>query len=502
MAPLFRRLLAILALIALALPLGVGGDQPASTAQGVIRRYVPVTMLNDPKTGNQSPLAAVWHKPFGNDKAADRAAESGARYVRAFIEWRNVEPVQTTPPTYNWSQYDTELGNIIGRGLVPMLNLTDAPDWAAFPNCGPFKDANGQARWVEWVKATVARYSAPPYNVRYFILTNEPDFRMKNPNDRNGGGYGGGCWGNNPAAFGAMLRATYSAVKPLYPNVFLVMGPLASDGSNVDFNLNFLQEVVNPAIGNAGNSFDMASFNYFIFYRRNWEQYGTSVIGKAERFRQIMASAGGSKPVIVAETGLVEDELGATAESQAILVPQVFTQALADSARAGGDGIGIATWFSLKDFLVPNNDSDWGLIDVQDNPKPSFRALRQWANEMYNATLKANLSEPTFGTTPPVGARKCDPAATGATYLCDTLQRYLFSTTGARDKLVVWVDPGAKPTTNLYFKTTATRVIQYPANEVFGIRDREGNAVSFPVVGGQVQITVGESPLYIDVLRK
>jgi hypothetical protein len=480
-----RRALARFALAALALSLALSVEGAPGVAQGVIRRYAPIAMVNDPKGGPQSELAAVWHKPFANDQAADRAAESGARYVRAFIEWRNVEPVQTTPPTYNWSQYDLELGNIINRGLAPLLNLTDAPDWAAFPNCGPFKDANGQARWVEWVKATVARYSAPPYNVRYFILTNEPDFRMKDPNDRNGGGYGGGCWGNNPAAFGAMLRATYSAVKPLYPNVFLVMGPLASDGSNADFNLNFLQEVVNPLIGNAGTSFDLASFNYFIFYRRNWEQYGTSVIGKAERFRQIMAGAGGAKPVIVAETGLVEDEFGATAESQAILVPQVLTQALADNARSGGDGIRIATWFSLKDFPAPNNDSDWGLIDLQDNRKPAFRAFRQWATEMHNATLKQNQSEPTFGPT----------------FRFDTLQRYLFSTTGPRDKLVVWVDPGAK-TGNLYFKTTATRPLQLPANEVFGIRDREGNPVTFPVVGGQVQITVGESPLYIDVLRK
>jgi hypothetical protein len=502
MRPFVRRIGVVGGLLALVLALAVGFELLTGAAQNTVRQYLPIVMVNDPKSAPQSALVAVWHKPFANDAAADRAAASGARYVRAFIEWRNVEPVQTTPPTYNWSQYDAELGEIINRGLVPMLNLTDAPDWAAFPNCGPFKDANGQARWVEWVKATVARYSAPPYNVRYFLLTNEPDFRMKNPNDRNGGGYGGGCWGNNPAAFGAMLRATYSAVKPLYPNVFLVMGPLASDGSNADFNLNFLQEVINPAIGNAGNAFDLASFNYFVFYRRNWEQHGTSVIGKAERFRQIMAGAGGAKPVIVAETGLVEDELGATADSQAILVPQVLTQALADSARATGDGIRIATWFSLKDFATPNNDSDWGLIDLQDNPKPAYRALRQWVNELHNATLKANQSEPTFGVTPPVGARKCDAAATGPTYLCDTLQRYLFSTTGPRDKLVVWVDPGAKPTTNFYFKTTATRLIQYPANEVFGIRDREGNPVSFPVVGGQLQITVGESPLYLDVLRK
>lgn len=500
MVPRLRRGFAAFGLVLLVVALLVGADQPRTDAQGATRRYVPLSSLNYPNP--QSAIAAVWHKPFLNDLAAARAEESGAKLVRSFVEWRVVEPTQTSPPTYNWTAPDAEMKAIIDNGLTPMLNITDSPDWAAFPNCGPFKDPNGQARWVEFVKAVVGRYSVAPYHVRLFVLTNEPDFRMKNPNDPNGGGYGGGCWGDNPTAFGAMLRATYAGVKPLFPNVSLVMGPLASDGSSTDFNLNFLQQVLDPTMGNAGASFDMASFNYFIFYRRNWERFGTSVMGKAERFRQLMAAAGGAKPVIVAETGLVEDEFGATAENQAILVPQVMTQALADNSRSSRDGVQVLTWFSLRDFVAPNNDSDWGLITLANAPKPSFRAFRQWVDELHSGVLKANQSEPTFGSTVPVGARRCDPTATGDTFLCDTLQRYLFSTSESRDRLVMWIDPGAKATTNLYFATSATRVVQYPAAEIFGVRDRYGNGLTFPTVSGQMQITVGESPIYLDVLRK
>ncbi|MCL6646982.1 MAG: hypothetical protein K6U89_01435 [Chloroflexi bacterium] len=490
----FRRVLAALGIGLVALQPGV--SQPLSQAQAPDRQYLPLVLLRDPAP--QSALAALWQKGFdGRSVAAARAQASGAGRVRTFIEWRGVEPVQTDPPSYDWSLYDAELAAIRQRGLEPMVNLTDAPDWAAFPNCGPFRDANGLARWVEFVKAAVGRYSAPPYSARYFLLTNEPDFRMKDPFDRNGGGWGGGCWGNNPVAFGEMLRATYSAVKPLYPNVFLVMGPLAADGSSSDFNLNFFQEVVSPLLGNAANAFDLAAFNYFIFYRQNWEQYGPSVVGKAERFRQILAGLGTRKPILVAETGVVDG----TDDHQANLVPQVYTQALADAGRATGDGIHVLVWFTLKDYVGSSGVERWGLLDLNDAPKPAYFAYRQWVNELAGATLKANQSEPTYGTTPPLGARKCNPTASGSTAFCDTLQQYLFRTPSSTDKLVVWVDPGAKGG-SLYYTTPATRLLQLPASDVLAVRDRAGQPKSFPVVGGQLQVLVTESPLYLDVVRR
>ncbi|MCS6801352.1 MAG: hypothetical protein RMM58_02665 [Chloroflexota bacterium] len=438
----------------------------------------------------KSLIAGLWHKPLVNDLFMTRIGESGAGWVRTFLTWEEIEPVQTSPPTYNWASADQAIRLLREQGVNPLVNIVDPPTWAAFPTCGPFRTAAMQNRWLQFVRAAVERYKQPPYNVRYWVLYNEPDFRIQNPNDKFGGGWGGGCWGNHAAEYGALLRATYPVIKAADPQAIVVMGPLAADGCEPSFNCAFLREVLDPAKGNAAGSFDMVSFNYFPFYRRNWEQFGTSLLGKAEGFRRTMAEFGTVKPIIVAETGIVLDGTPATEQAQANYVAQALTLALADNGRGDGNGVQIAVWFTLRDSDDPNDR--WGLLTPRGEIKPSFRVFQTWVKELAGARLLRNESEPTYGNSP---ARRCD---TGP-FFCDALQKYVFAV-GDEEKWVLWIDSGPQRHGDRY-RTDATRTVELPADRLVVVRDMMGGLLPVTRRGATAILTVTESPVYVTLRR-
>lgn len=466
-----------------------------SGSPGAAPTPTPAPAVNAPLPAGapaaKSDLAAIWHKPMKDDVFMNLLGNSGAGWARTFLEWEFIEPAMTTPPTFNWGPYDAGLKLLVDRGVQPYLNLVDAPDWAAFPTCGPTKNDQMAQRWLMFVRAAVERYSKAPYNVKYWVLYNEPDFRMKDPTARLGGGWGGGCWGNNAKEFGQMLRATYPVIKSADPGATVVMGPLASDGCG-DFNCDFLKQVMDPAIGNAADSFDMASFNYFSYYRRNWEQYGTSILGKAEGLRRVMASIGKVKPLIVAETGMwIEGSSGKNAVDQEIYIGQVMTQALVDRGRAGANGIQIATWFNLRDSDDP--EDRWGLATTGGKAKSSYTAFQTWVKEMAGARYVRNESESTYGQSP---ARQCDSGP----YFCDALQKYIFAAPSGEEKWVLWIDPGPTKRGEVT-RTNATRVVELPADRIVAVRDRLGNPVTYKTEGNRATLTLTESPIYATLRR-
>ncbi|MFN8534407.1 MAG: hypothetical protein U0556_12780 [Dehalococcoidia bacterium] len=461
---------------------------PTNTIVAVTSEQQPTQTPGNPPV--KSTLAGLWHKPLIDDVFMGRIAESGAGWVRTFVTWEEIEPTETTPPSYNWAASDTAIRLLRERGVTPLVNLVDPPVWAAYPTCGPFKSTAMQNRWLQFVRAAVERYKQAPYNVRHWVLYNEPDFRIQDPSAKFGGGWGGGCWGSHPTEYGAMLRATYPVIKAADPAAVVVLGPLASDGCEPSFNCGFLREVLDPTKGNAAGSFDVAAFNYFPFYRRNWEQYGTSLIGKAEGFRQIMKEYGQTKPVLVAETGIVLDGSDKTTNDQTNYVAQSLTLALADNGRSDGNGIQSLIWFTLRDSTDPNDR--WGLLTTDGALKPAFGVYQAWVKELAGARFARNESEATYGSSP---ARQCDSGS----FFCDALQKYVF-TVGDQEKWVLWIDGGPQRQGERY-GTTATRTIEAPADRLLAVRDRNGNTVSFSTNGGRAMLPVSDSPIYVTFRR-
>lgn len=506
--PLAAVSMAVIALSAVVIP-----KPDTTSAQGANQQYVPFTALNKSqpygRITNRAPnVSSVWFKPvqgnifdLNNPVYLARMYESGTNYTRTFLAMEDVQP--TPGAIYNWTEYDHALLEIRNNNIEPIVDLVDPPEWAAFPKCGPFKPGM-QDRWLAWVTAAVNRYKNAPWNIKKWIISNEADAYLKDPNDPLGGTYGGACWGQFVPQYADFLLKTANAIHAADSSAFVISSPLASDGDASTFNLNFFEQVIQQTNGASIDAVDAVAFNYFELYRQRWDQFGPGVMGKAEGFRQMMQKYGKNRPIVVAETGIEQSNnpgtgIVTTPADAAVKVAQILTIAQADRARTDGNGILVADWFTMVD-----NASYVGLIQADGTKRPTFDAFRRWTQEMGGAKLVSNQSEPVSGSDPnngPTGQACSGVKGTTIYFYCNTLQRYEFSTpVVGTNRIVMWVDRGAKLPAEQY-RTSVTRTVNLPFGDVIAARDINGNPVSFTNVSGQAQFTVTDSPIYVDVRR-
>lgn len=443
-----------------------------------------------PTVQGKNPLLGVWDDAVVDDASLTKAAESGAAWVRTVVSWEQIEPSQAAPPAFSWDKYDRQLKLISDRGLRPIVTIAGAPKWAAEPACGPFKPG-GQDRFVQFVKALVQRYSAAPYSVKTWMFYEEPDA----PADRADPGTPG-CWGKDPAGYGAMLRAVYPAIKAIDAEAKVSTGSLAADWFDDQggvYPRSFLKDVMDPAKGNAGGSVDIVAFNYAYVFRRNWEKFGTGILGKAQGIREQLSAFGLKKPLLVGKVGmLTEGGSGKTSEDMAVYLAQTLTALQAERAR-NGDGVQIGIWNGLRGNPQPDwGNGNFGLLAPDGSPKAAYKVLQNWIRELGGATLLKNESEPSYDEN--ATARRCEP---DKPFLCDSVEKLTFSVEeGVREKWVVWLDPGR--TDN---KTYSLRKFAVPANRYLSAFDKYGQQVIIQREGDSVTVPVTESPLFI-LLKK
>ncbi|QKJ87781.1 hypothetical protein PMPD1_2844 [Paramixta manurensis] len=101
----------------------------------------------------------------------DTAKELGISWVRENFSWAQVEKVKGT---YNWAPIDKKVQQAHAQGVEVLPLLAYTPAWnRATPRTAGSAPKDYQA-WVNFVQAAVARYSAAPYNLKYFQIWNEP----------------------------------------------------------------------------------------------------------------------------------------------------------------------------------------------------------------------------------------------------------------------------------------------------------------------------------------
>jgi hypothetical protein len=115
-----------------------------------------------------------WRAFNGVDYLAPAAVmgELGLGWARESfpIDWNAVEPKQDE---WHWEAFDAKVTEAHAQGVevLPMLGYTAA--WAATVD-GGFGPAANVADWEDYVEHVVARYSRPPYSLRFYQVWNEP----------------------------------------------------------------------------------------------------------------------------------------------------------------------------------------------------------------------------------------------------------------------------------------------------------------------------------------
>jgi len=337
-----------------------------------------------------------------NSSALDLVVQAGAYWVRRnALQWSMIEPAEGDR---NWeaaSALEAELEAASKKGLQMILIVNSTPGWAQkTPGffCGPVAPEK-LAAFSRFLADAVKRYSAPPYNVKYWELGNEPDIdpSFVPPDSLYG------CWGDKTDVFygggyyAEMLKQVYPQIKAANSQAQVLVGGLLMDcdpvappeGKDCTPSL-FLEGILRSG---GGDFFDGVSFHAYDYYdsafeygnpnwNSNWDSTGPVVIAKARYIRSLLvAYQQPDKLLMNTEAGLIcaktdddpvclSEEFGLT---KSYYIAQLNTTALAEGLNAN-------IWYSLTGWRGT------GLVDPSGKPIPAFDAFRENAAVLDGAT--------------------------------------------------------------------------------------------------------------------
>jgi hypothetical protein len=466
-------------------------------------------------------------------EARQLARAAGARWVRTSISWASVEASNvdlTDPGNGNWP--DSRILALADEGFDILMLVWINPSWAASTSCGPLYPGM-LGEFGEFLGAMVARYSQPPYNVKYWELYNEPD--IKDPAQ---GGYGG-CWGNYGAEYAAMLEEAEGAIHGADPEARVVLGALAYEWWSGDFFNSGIDSGITPgptewSTGGAefpdfledvldnggGDHFDVMGFHDYVVFHPRWDlpddgsllgdvayepacngltdlfkrpQEG-DILGKLIYLRKRLMkhnAAYGDKPFVTTEIGRRSDA-GQPMLQQACLggnVPgsdeQQSRYAVQGNVRAIAAGLEIAIWYDVVD----NVNGEYGLLDMGLNPKEAYWAYKTVTDELGEAVYDHQMSEGEVGWS--------------------DVEGYEFWMEDGRRKWVLWTPTKVSGETEreVSFPVERVRVVPkqkfdaaHPNTEIPGVVQiiRDGQPGDLDgAVNGQVMINITASPVFV-----
>jgi hypothetical protein len=340
----------------------------------------------------------------------DLASGMGARWVRRnALLWASVENVEGAR---NWGAVaglEQELQNASAKGMNVILIVRSAPTWAQQNlghQCGPIRQDKFTA-FAAFMRDAVARYSAAPFNVKYWEIWNEPDgdpsLFVNDPDtvfgclgDKNDPYYGGGVYGN-------LLKAIYPQVKSANPNAQVLFGGLLLDcnpntppaGKNC-LPSKFLEGALRAG---AGSFFDGVSFHGYDYYQdfenysndnwqAAWNTTGPVGVVKARFIKNLLSQYGATGKFLINTEGalLVSGASNTTPTNdtfeytKAVYAIKMYTTALAEGFRAN-------IWYSLTGWSLS------GLVDKNMNPYQAYKSAQFLASKVQNATFVAERTQ-------------------------------------------------------------------------------------------------------------
>lgn len=308
------------------------------------------------------------------DREVDILARSGVRWVRTNVSWDESEPTGSGVLDESYlSEVDYAVARLQRAGIQVLMPIADGvPYWAsADPTrrhdpSGPRWDRLWQPReisdYTSFVRRVATRYSAQ--GVHHFEVWNEPNYGLFWPS------------GPDPAAYTAMLKATYPVIKSADPRATVLMGGLSKN------DYTFLEAMYTSG---ARDYFDVANIHPYtgaVDPDLCWNQEGTDrkavdAFCGIEEVHDVMAAHGDAgKPLWLTEMGW------STGGPYAVQTQQQSTF-LIEALRQIEDRypyVEVTMVYSLRDTPwlaegAASGEYETGLMTVDFAPKPAFDAL-------------------------------------------------------------------------------------------------------------------------------
>lgn len=402
------------------------------------------------------------------DKQSEALAQSGVKWSRLRIMWKEIEPIQGN---YRWTYYDDKIAEAANTGTQLIATIADNPSWAAPSACGPLTTTM-YTELVKFVTAVVERYKGPPYNVKYWQLYNEPDGAPHGSYTEEWFSSNGlGCWGKNEFGrwwgetgadeYAYMLSKIYPAIKAADSEAKVIFGGIAYDAfmqyepncSYCPFDRYFIDNVFQSP---GGKQFDIMSFHYFPDFHCEWGEqygyrYGRDIEAKANYLREKLTQYDlGNKPIICTEVS----EHGYPGNTESL--EKQANYVVQGNARGMAAGLQNIIWFCL--VSPPYDPYEQGLLYEDSTtgkliPKPAYYAYQVLARELTGAHYKRkfyhsnpNIEGYVFGVN------------------CDT-----------KEKTVIWSNPIPYPLCNPSVYTPTQANVSFPVAQSLRVVDRDGN---------------------------
>ena len=184
----------------------------------------------------------LWGNPATTVRDLQLARDGGFHWVKQRFEWRNIEG--KAKGSFEWNEPDRIVDAIEQTGLKIVARVDNQPKWASssivWPGSGPPDDPTD---WTDYLTALASRYQG---HIQAYEIWNEPNL------DRE--------WGDtspDAAAYTAMLKASYQAIKAADPNALVIsagMSPTTTNSAQAIPDLEFIRQMY--AAGAKG-SFDI-----------------------------------------------------------------------------------------------------------------------------------------------------------------------------------------------------------------------------------------------------
>lgn len=285
------------------------------------------------------------------DSRAALAEAAHVRYDREELAWNDVESRQGY---FTWSKTDSIVHSAIARNLEVVGKLGYSSQWASSAPAGtpesqkavyPPRDLG---EFVTYVEAVVERYHD---KVHIWEVWNEPD--------------GPAFWmpKEDPVAYAAMLKATYTAIKAIDPDAVVVSGGLAG------FDVPFMEVLRTEGALQYMDGFGLHTFvdaapekSQAITWLEQAESYLQRYAPGVEIWLTELAWS--TCTVGTGCTGPVSEA------TQASYLSRIYL----DAAARGVAGI---MWWNLVEYGNSNSKIDnYGLVDRSGRKKPGYTALQ------------------------------------------------------------------------------------------------------------------------------
>ncbi len=188
----------------------VSGDTGDDALADLPRRTAPVP-LGSPEYAIQGFL---WWRPEVAERDLLLVKDMGFRWVKQMFSWRDIE---TDRGRYDWSRADHIVRKAIEyQDLHLLIRLDFQPEWAR-AGCTDQGPPDNPQDFVDYVTAVATRYRGL---VAAYQIWNEPNLARE--------------WCDqapDPAAYAAMLKGAYAAIKAADPTAYVISAGLTPTGT-------------------------------------------------------------------------------------------------------------------------------------------------------------------------------------------------------------------------------------------------------------------------------